>query len=82
MRGIKVGNFMMYRKSYICLICNIISNNKDTPACIVGIDGENRIHKGPAEEWTSIIGKGEALYKFGDNVLGNILRLRGTKAKG
>lgn len=77
-----MGNFMMYRNSHICLICNIISNSKDAPASIVGIDGENRIHSGPAEDWSCIIGSGEALRRFGDNVLDNILRLRGIKAKG
>ncbi len=82
MRGIKVGNFLMYRNSYICLICNIISNSNNIPACIVGIDGENRIHKGPAEEWSCILGNKEALHKFSDTVLDNILRIRGGNAKG
>jgi hypothetical protein len=81
MRGIKVGNLMIFRKSQICLICNIISNNNGEPACIVGIDAQSRIHKGTAQEWSCIIGKSEELRKFGDNILDNILHQREIKAK-
>ncbi len=82
MRGIKVGNFLMYRNSQICLVREIISTDNGAPACIVGIDSNNNICKGPATEWTSVIGKADRLRSFSDKVLDNIIRLKRVKAKG
>ncbi len=82
MRGIKVGNFLMYRNSQVCLICSITSNGSDAPTSIKGIDSNNMIHEGPVSDWSSVIGHTEAMLKFGDNVFKNILQNKEAKAKG
>lgn len=82
MRGIKVGNFLMYRNSQICLVREINSTDNGAPACIVGVDSNNNICKGTAAEWSSVIGKANQLRNFSDNVLDNIIRLKRVKAKG
>lgn len=82
MRGIKAGNFLMYRNSQVCLICNITSNGSDAPASITGIDSNNQVHEGPVSDWSSVIGKTEEMLKFSDNVFRNILQGKEVKAKG
>ena len=82
MRGIKVGNFLMYRNSQVCLVCNITSNGNNAPASITGIDSNNMLHEGPVSDWSSVIGKADELLKFGDDVFKNILQSKEVKAKG
>lgn len=79
MRGIKTGNFLMYRNSQICLICNITSNGSNAPVSIMGIDCNNQMHEGPVSDWSTIIGKSEQLQKFSDSVFNNILQGKQTK---
>ena len=82
MRGIKVGNFLMYRNSQVCLICNITSNGANAPASITGIDSSSQLHEGPVSDWSTVIGKGDALHQFGNDVFRNILQSKEAKAKG
>ncbi len=82
MKGIKVGNFLMYRNSLVCLICNITSNGNDAPTSITGIDSNNLLHEGPVSDWSSVIGHTDAMLRFGDNVFRNILQSKEAKAKG
>ena len=80
MRGIKVGNFLMYRKSQVCVICNIISDGR-TATCIMGVDSKNRVYQGPASDWSSIIGREKELLEFRDSVFNNILHSKQVKIK-
>ena len=80
MRGIKTGNFLMYRNSQICLICNITSNGANVPISIMGIDCNNQMHEGPISDWSTIIGKSEHLKEFSDSVFNNILQGKEIKS--
>lgn len=82
MKGIKVGNFLLYRNSQVCLICNITSNGSDAPTRITGIDSNNMLREGPVSDWSSVIGHTDAMLKFGDDVFKNILQGKEAKAKG
>lgn len=79
MRGIKAGNFLMYRNSHVCVICKITSNGTDTPTCITGMDSSRQLHQGPASDWTPVMGKQDELLKFSDGILGCILQERESK---
>lgn len=79
MRGIKTGNFLMYRNSQVCVICKITSNGNNTPTCITGMDSNRQLHQGPAGDWSPIMGRHEELLKFSDGMLGGILQKRGAK---
>lgn len=79
MRGIKAGNFLMYRNSQVCVICKITSNGNNTPTCITGMDCKRQLHQGPPGDWSPIMGKQDELLKFSDGILGGILKERGAK---
>ena len=78
MRGIKVGNLLMYRNSYICLISRIISNGENSPAVIVGIDSNLQRHEGSIGEWSTVIGRREELGRFCSCVSDKILQGKET----
>ena len=80
MRGIKVGNFLMFRNSHICLICNIVSNGDNTPAIIMGIDSNLKKYEGTPDDWSTVIGKGEELKEFSNAVLNK--NIKGKQSKG
>jgi len=79
MRGIKVGNFLMFRNAHICLICNIISNGDNTPAIIIGIDSNLKKYEGRSDDWSTIIGKGEELKEFSNAVFDKIIKVKQAK---
>lgn len=62
---------MMYRKSEICVVCSISSDGKNSPVCITGIDSRNRLHTGPAGEWSSVMGSRESIAGFYMNTASN-----------
>ena len=79
MRGIKAGNFLMYRNSQVCVICSITSNGNDTPTCITGMDSKRQLHQGPVGDWSSIMGREDELLKFSNGMLDEILLRRESK---
>ncbi len=79
MRGIKVGNIAVFRKSSVCIICNII--NSSPHLIIVGKDSGNRVHEGTPESWYTILGKKDELKSFEDKIFDNIITYRDTCRK-
>ena len=82
MRGIKVGNFLLYRNSLVCLVSGISSAENNSPVYITGIDSKREVHTAPSGEWSSIMGRTNELQKFGDDVFNNFLQEKQAKAKG
>ena len=72
MRGIKIGNILVFRNSAVCIVSNIIQENGDS--C-------NREHRGPAEEWSSVIHFKEKLRQFEEKIFNNIVVHKGSEAR-
>lgn len=79
MRGIKVGNIAVFRKTSVCIVCDII--NSSPHFTIVGVDSSNRIHRGTPDNWKTILGKREKLRSFEDKIFDNIITHRDTNLK-
>lgn len=73
MREIKIGNILMYRRAKVCVIFRIIEGEGGLPDTIVGMDHNNTLCEGPAEEWSSIIHKKDCLRIFEDGIFNNIV---------
>lgn len=73
MREIKIGNILMYRRAKVCVIFRIIEGEDGLPDTIVGMDHNNTLCEGPAEEWSSIIHKKDCLRIFEDGIFNNIV---------
>jgi len=74
MRGIKVGNILMFRKFVVCIVCEVI--REDRHVLIIGRDSNNTIHEGTPDKWESILHKKMELKLFEDNILNNIISSR------
>ena len=79
MKGIKVGNILVFRGSTVCIISNIVHENDEN--IIIGIDSCNREHRGPAEEWCPVIQFKEKLRQFEEKIFNNIVVHKGTEAR-
>ena len=79
MRGIKVGNILVFRGSAVCIISNIVQENGEN--IIIGIDSYNHEHRGPAEEWSPVIRFKEKLRQFEEKIFNNIVVHKGTEAR-
>lgn len=74
MRGIKVGNILIFRKNAVCIISSVIKDGKKTS--IVGIDCNNFSYEGTPDNWGTILHKQAELRKFEDVVFNNIISSR------
>lgn len=74
MRGIKVGNILMYHKHTVCIVSEIIKGG--IHPVIIGIDSNNVRYKGTPEHWDTVIHKQEKLKHFEDTIFNNILSSR------
>lgn len=74
MRGIKVGNMLVFRGSAVCIINDIIRENDSE--IIVGTDCDNMEHRGPINEWESIFLHKDKLLLFEEKIFNNILACR------
>lgn len=80
MKGVKVGNFLTYRNSVVCIVRSITERNGDT-RIITGTDSGNNICQGPPDEWSSVILNAEALNTFKDDIFNNIIAYRISKTR-
>ena len=71
MRGIKVGNMLVFRSSAVCIINEIIKDGETE--IIVGTDCTNVEHRGPIEDWKPVIRFKEKLLLFEDKIFSNII---------
>ena len=74
MRGIKVGNMLVFRNSAVCIINEIIKEGETE--IVVGTDSNNIEHRGPREDWKSVIRFKEKLLLFEDKLFSNIITCR------
>lgn len=74
MKGIKVGNILMFRKCAVCIVCGI--KKMGNSSCIIGVDSSNTIHEGTPDNWEPILHKMDKLKHFEDNILSNIVSSR------
>ena len=74
MRGIKVGNMLVFRNSAVCIINEIIKEGETE--IVVGTDRNNIEHRGPREDWKSVIRFKEKLLLFEDKLFSNIITYR------
>ncbi len=79
MRGIKVGNIAVFRKTSVCIISEVIRSV--TPHIIVGIDCNNNIHEGTPDNWKTILGKNDKLKSFEEEIFDNIISSREIDTK-
>ena len=79
MRGIKAGNFMVYRNSLVCVICRINSDTQNNTIRITGMDSNGNLHTGTDSDWSSVMGRKEDLKEFSSRILGGILDGKKTK---
>ena len=79
MRGIKIGNILVFRNSAVCIVSNIIEENGEN--IVIGTDSCNREHRGPAEEWSSVIHFKEKLRQFEEKIVNNIVVHKGAEAR-
>ena len=70
MRGIKVGNMLVFRNSAVCIINEIIKENGTE--ILVGTDYNNIEYRGPVEDWKSVIRFKEKLLLFEEKIFSNI----------
>lgn len=80
MRGIKVGNFLTYKNSIVCIVSNI-SEGEGENKIITGRDSNNNIHQGPQSQWSTVILNAAALKTFTDDIFNNIISYRVSKAR-
>ena len=71
MRGIKVGNMLVFRNSAVCIINEIIKEEGNE--ILVGTDCNNVEHRGPKEDWKSVMGFKDKLLLFEDKIFCNIV---------
>lgn len=74
MRGIKIGNILMFRKLAVCIVCEIKSKGRHSS--VVGIDSNNTIYEGSPDNWETILHKKEKLKLFEETILNNIVSSR------
>ena len=70
MRGIKVGNMLVFRNSAVCIINEIIKENGTE--ILVGTDYNNIEYRGPVEDWKTVIRFKEKLLLFEEKIFSNI----------
>lgn len=80
MKGVKVGNFLTYKKSIVCIVRSISEGKGDT-RIITGTDSRNNIHQGPPDVWSSVILNAEALNTFKEDIFNNIIAYRVSKTR-
>lgn len=71
MRGIKVGNMLVFRNSAVCIINEIIKEEGNE--ILVGTDCNNVEHRGPKEDWKSVMRFKDKLLLFEDKIFCNIV---------
>lgn len=71
MRGVKVGNMLVFRNSAVCIINEIIKEGGTE--ILVGTDCNNIEHRGPIEDWKTVIRFKEKLLLFEDKIFSNII---------
>ena len=74
MRGIKVGNMLVFRNSAVCIINEIIK--EEGSEIFVGTDCNNIEHRGPLEDWKPVMRFKEKLLLFEDKIFNNIISAR------
>lgn len=74
MRGIKVGNMLVFRNSAVCIINEIIKEEGNE--ILVGTDCNNVEHRGPEEDWKSVMRFKDKLLLFEDKIFCNIVGSR------
>ena len=74
MRGIKVGNMLVFRNSAVCIINEIIK--EEGTEIFVGTDCNNIEHRGPEGDWESIMKYKEKLLLFEDEIFKNLINCR------
>ena len=79
MRGIKVGNILIYRNCAVCIVSNIL--REDTGYIIIGTDSGNTEFRGPLSDWKSIIHYKDKLRHFEDKIFNNIISHREFEAR-
>ena len=79
MRGIKVGNILVFRNCAVCIVSNIIKEEQGH--VIVGTDSNNKEFRGPFTDWESIIHYKEKLLVFEDKIFNNIIAHREVEAR-
>ncbi len=74
MRGIKVGNMLVFRGSAVCIINEIIKVGEEV--IIAGTDCNNIGHKGTIEDWEPIFLHKDKLLLFEEKIFNNIISSR------